>query len=79
LFPVRESFVSDIPAGDGNIANLLLQYRKLGKLFMLQLKPPFSYSLELSAVAVYTDTKENQIFFIHQEIQMGSVAKSSRI
>jgi hypothetical protein len=33
LFPVRESLDSDIPAGDGNLANLVLQCRKLEKLF----------------------------------------------
>jgi hypothetical protein len=31
LFPPRESLVSDIPAGDGNIEKLLLQCSLLGE------------------------------------------------
>jgi hypothetical protein len=33
LFPSRESLVSDIPAGDGKMANLFLQWAPFGNIF----------------------------------------------
>jgi hypothetical protein len=35
-----------------------------------------SESMPVNSITQYTDNKENEIFFIYKETQMGSVAKS---
>ncbi len=63
LFPPRESLVSDIPAGDGNIEKLFLQCRDIAKkivcraaLRQFQVRSPAYHFLGISKImaVIYT-------------------------
>jgi hypothetical protein len=74
LFPARWSLVSDIPAGDGKIANLFTVYPSSSRKSQLPSKPVLLKIIKILALLVGTNQKDDYKTLVHP----GTVAISNK-